>query len=307
MTNCFRCVSFFGYSQVFLFSALALLLTISCVADAQSSSDKIEVIYPGSESTEGKDQRTIFFIKLLKVILAQSTKSYRVQASALGLTSARQVQMVRTGEIDVVWITTNTEGAEDLMPIEIPLDKGLIGWRLFLINKEDQPLFSAVKSIEDLRKIPLGQVQYWHDTQILLANQFHVVATPAYATTFKMLKRKRFLYFPRSMSEIWNEQENEKNDGIVVEKDLLIQYPITYFYYVRKGNITLANDIKSGFEKIIQNGTYEQLFQEYNRQYIENTDLARRRIFKLDNPYLVEDAYIKYKDFWFQQPPTTQQ
>jgi hypothetical protein len=301
MTNCSRLVSLFSCTQVILFSMLALQLAMSSRANAQPSSDKIEVVYPGSETNEGRDKRTIFYIELLKIILAQSSKNYSVLASASGLTSARQVQMTRTGEIDVVWITTHTEGADSLRAIEIPLDKGLMGWRIFLINKEDQPLFSAVRTLEDLQKIPLGQVQYWHDTEILIANHFNVVTTPAYASTFKMLKRKRFLYFPRSMTEIWKEQENEKQEGIVVEKDLLIQYPITYFYYVSKDNVTLADDIKSGFEKIIKSGAYEQLFQQYNGQDIQNTDLAHRRVFKLYNPFLVEGAEIKYKDYWFQR------
>jgi ABC-type amino acid transport substrate-binding protein len=302
MTNCSKLVHYFCCNQVILLPIVLLLLVFSQETNSQQTPDTpdIDVTYPSSEAIEGTDERTVFFIQLLKTALAQSDKKYMVRGSMPGLTSARQVQMTLTGDIDVVWITNNTEGSQHLMPIEIPLDKGLIGWRIFLINKGDQPVFSAIKTLEDLQKIPLGQVQYWHDTEILRANNFSVVPTPTYPSTFKMLKRKRFLYFPRSISEIWNEQENQKHHDIVVEKDLLIQYPVAYFFYVSKSNMALADDIKNGLEKIIKTGVYEQLFQEYNGKYIALTDLPNRRIFRLENPFLKDSMVMKYKDYWFQ-------
>jgi hypothetical protein len=39
-----------------------------------------------------------------------------------------------------------------------PMDKGLIGYRLFLTCKDDQPAFYAVRTLEELRKLSVVRV-----------------------------------------------------------------------------------------------------------------------------------------------------
>ena len=78
---------------------------------------------------------------------------------------------------------------------------------LATVNKENQPLFSAISNREDLNKIPLGQVKYWHDTPILKANHLNVVETPTYLGTFKMLRSKRFQYFRTFPSQNYRDEK----------------------------------------------------------------------------------------------------
>lgn len=284
-----------------VFLAILLLLAMPCKAE-----DVIEVGYTGTDSVNIKDDRNLYFIELLSQALARSGKPYKTVMRVRGATHARQMQMVVDGLIDVLWDAPGPEVNKLLMPIEIPIDKGLIGWRIFFINADDQPLFSKVTTEAELKKIPLGQVKYWHDTSILKANKFNLVETPSYNGTFKMLMSKRFSYFPRSIAEIWSEQINLQStlDKVVIEQHLVLQYPIAYFYHVNQHNTALAHDIQTGLEAMLRDGTFDKLFQQYNGSYIAKANLKNRHLIRVKNPFMTDETYRKFEHFWFN--PETQ-
>lgn len=288
------------------FGALSAILLLLGFALPSSAQDAIEVGYTGTDSVNIKDDRNLYFIELLSQALARSGKPYKTVMRVRGATHARQMQMVVDGLIDVLWDAPSPEVDKRLMPIEIPIDKGLIGWRIFFINADDQPLFAKITTAEELKKIPLGQVKYWHDTSILKANKFNLVETPSYSGTFKMLMSKRFNYFPRSIAEIWDEEINQKPmlTNVAIEKHLVLQYPIAYFFYVNQKNKTLAQDIQQGLESMLSDGSFDKLFQEYNGKFIANANLKNRHVIRVNNPFMPEETHRKFEHFWFN--PETQ-
>lgn len=276
------------------------MLAFPCMAKG-AAKDVIEVGYTGTDSVGIQDDRNLYFIELLDQALARSGKPYKVVSRVRGATHARQMQMVVDGLIDVLWDAPGPEVDKRLMPIEIPIDKGLIGWRIFFINAEDQPLFSKVTTEAELKKIPLGQVKYWHDTSILRANNFNIVETPSYNGTFKMLMSKRFNYFPRSVAEIWSEQVNQQSmlTNIVIEKHLVLHYPIAYFYHVSQNNKVLAQDLQQGLESMMRDGSFDKLFQRYNGEFIAKANLKNRRVIHTKNPFMSDATYRHFEHFWF--------
>jgi hypothetical protein len=284
---------------------LAILLLLCCALPSKAQ-NAIEVGYTGTDSVDIKDDRNLYFIELLSQALARSGKPYKPVMSVRGATHARQMQMVVDGLIDVLWDAPGPEVDKRLMPIEIPIDKGLIGWRIFFINADDQPLFAKITTEAQLKKIPLGQVKYWHDTSILKANKFNLVETPSYTGTFKMLMSKRFNYFPRSIAEIWDEEINQKSmlTNVVIEQHLVLQYPIAYFFYVNPRNAVLAKDIQQGLEAMLHDGSFDKLFQEYNGKFIAKANLKNRHVIRVKNPFMPEETHRKFEHFWFN--PETQ-
>jgi hypothetical protein len=131
--------------------AILLLLGFALPSNAQ---DAIEVGYTGTDSVDIKDDRNLYFIELLSQALARSGKPYKPVMSVRGATHARQMQMVVDGLIDVLWDAPGPEVDKRLLPIEIPIDKGLIGWRIFFINADDQPLFAKITTEAQLKKYP---------------------------------------------------------------------------------------------------------------------------------------------------------
>ena len=282
-------------------SAPTAMLLLLCMVLPCRAADVIEVGYTGTDSVNIKDDRNLYFIELLSQALARSGKPYKPVMSVRGATHARQMQMVVDGLIDVLWDAPGPEVDKRLIPIEIPIDKGLIGWRIFFINAEDQALFAKVTTEAQLKKIPLGQVKYWHDTSILKANNFNLVETPSYTGTFKMLTSKRFNYFPRSIAEIWDEEINQQSmlTNVVIEQHLVLQYPIAYFYHVNKNNTVLAQDIQRGLESMLRDGSFDKLFQQYNGDFIAKANLKNRHVIRVKNPFMSDKTYRKFEHFWF--------
>jgi len=142
---------------------------------------------------------------------------------------------------------------QQLFPIRIPLLKGLMGYRLLLINKGDQYKFSNISTLAQLKKRLGGQSFEWPDTEILLSNGLALIVGPS-ATMHKMLLAKRFDYFPRGISEIWREEE--LFDNLVVEQNLIVHYPAVMYFFVQSGNVELAQRMALGLRRAKKNGRF---------------------------------------------------
>ncbi|MEM9630293.1 MAG: hypothetical protein AAGA50_03135, partial [Pseudomonadota bacterium] len=69
----------------------------------------------------------------------------------------RLLQELIKGENIHVIAEAPKPGWEDkLLPIRIPIRKGLQGYRLFLINKQDQAALAEVDTLEKLQAFPTG-------------------------------------------------------------------------------------------------------------------------------------------------------
>lgn len=53
-------------------------------------------------------------------------------------------ELIRGRLIDVYWMGTNKQREAELRPIRIPLTRGLVGYRQFVINRDKKALFDQV-------------------------------------------------------------------------------------------------------------------------------------------------------------------
>jgi hypothetical protein len=60
------------------------------------------------------------------------------------------------GKVDVLWSPTSETFETQMLPVRASLLKDLNNYRLLLIRKNEQPVFSAVHSLDDLRKLKGG-------------------------------------------------------------------------------------------------------------------------------------------------------
>jgi hypothetical protein len=71
-------------------------------------------------------------------------------------------------------------GTGTAIPASAPaIDKGLLGYRMFLVRDADLPRF-AVRTLDDLRKLRVGQGKDWIDVPILRKAGFPVVEGTSY-------------------------------------------------------------------------------------------------------------------------------
>jgi hypothetical protein len=267
--------------------------------NAQSAS--WQITFPSSLDTASKIDE--YPIKLLALALDQTGVSYQLIPSDNFLSKGKALDRLQDNrEINIVWGMTNVQREKDLLPIRIPIFKGLIGWRLLLIRQDMAERFTYIQQFEHLVKLSPLQGRDWPDTKILQSNGFDVITERNQTSLMKMLGRAQGDFFPRSIIEVWEELARSKVANeiqIQIQPSLGIRYPAAIYFFVNKKSVPLANLIETGLEKAIENGTYEALFVENYKTYIEKAQIENRTFYPLENAFLPEETPLDRKELWF--------
>ena len=238
-------------------------------------------------------------VHLLDLALRKSGNDYTLQAVNTAMLQGRALKQLAAGaDIDVAWSMTSNAREAELTPIRIPIDKGLLGWRIFLINNKDTARFAQVKTLADLQHLEAGQGHDWPDTEILRANGLKVQGYPVFDSLFTMLQHGRFDYFPRSIMEIWGEHKSHPGMNLVVEQTVILHYPTAYYFFVNKNNAPLAAAIKKGLLRAIKDGSFDTLFNQTYGDVVERTRLQSRKRLQLTNPLLPAKTPLNQKELW---------
>jgi len=265
---------------------------------AHLGASAVEIVRIPKPEFEG-DRRYDYPLQLLQLALSKSGTEYRIQTAEIAMNQERQVLEIEAGRtIDVGPIPSSAEREARLLPIYIPINKGLLGWRLGLIRKGEQGLVAGVNTLDDLKRLRLAQGQEWPDTQILRANGIDVITAPKYEGLFKMLTGKRFDYFPRSMMEIWDEQALNA-ETLEVEPHLALHYFYDSYFMVNRQNTRLAKDIRDGLEKAIADGSFDKVFQDYFGERLRKARLDKRTVIELRNPLLTPGTPSNRPELWY--------
>lgn len=278
--------------RISLLAALLFACTVPVLAEQT-------IYYPRPESAN--DPRVTYPTRLLEMVIRKSGAHYRLQPSKLFMQQGRalrELEMDR-GLVDVVWSMTSKEREQKALPIRIPLDKGLLGWRLPLLLQLNAEQFKNVKSRIDLQRFEAGQGHDWPDKQILEANGLPVIASTTYDGLFKMLDVERTQYFPRSIMEIWGELDLHASQGLQVDPYIVLHYPTAQYFFVSKNNRQLAADLTRGLEAAIADGSFEQLFHQYHDEGIRRAALDKRLVIELKNPLLPDETPLARRELWF--------
>jgi membrane-bound lytic murein transglycosylase MltF len=205
-------------------------------------------------------------------------------------------QLTADNEISVVWSEATDAREKDFLPIRIPIDKGLLGWRIFLIDKKNAAQFAQLQTLNQIKSLAAGQQHDWPDVQILVANGLKVDSSMDYPSLFKMLSAGRIDYLPRSILEIWDEEQTHAGMNLVVEKTIALQYPAAEYFFVSRGNKALAAALEKGLRAAIKDGSFERIFTKYNGKAIKLAKLKTRKLFKLKNPILQNEMLFEERD-----------
>jgi hypothetical protein len=243
-----------------------------------------------------------YSIRMLSLALERVNAHYEIVPDPDGSqrTQARYIEDVAAGRIDVMWAASDVSLEEQVLPVRIPLLKGLLGHRIFLIHKNAQAKFDAVKTLDDLKKLSLGQGRRWADTEILESNQLKVVKTEKYENLLYMLDGGRFDAFPRGVQEPWSEVDKIPGLELAVEKNLMLVYKMPFYLFVSPKNQKLARDIEAGLNAMIEDGSfdYEFLNDPSIKKVIELANLKERKVFYLDNPSMPKKTPVEREELW---------
>jgi hypothetical protein len=265
--------------------------------NAQSAS--WQITFPRAiEATSSIDE---YPVQLLSMALDQTGVNYQLKPSENFLSKAKAVGRLKDNrEINIVWAMTTPQRENDLLPIRIPIFKGLIGWRLLLIRQDMAERFKYIQQLDHLIKLSPLQGRDWPDTKILQSNGFDVTTERSQSGLMKMLGKAQGDFFPRSIIEIWEElAKSETKTPIQIQPSLGIRYPAAIYFFVNKKSVPLAHLIEEGLEKSIENGKFDALFIENYKTYIEKAQIEKRTFYQLENTFLPEKTPLGRKELWF--------
>lgn len=280
-----------------LATLFVMLLLVVLPARVVLAQQKVVYSWPKAMAA---DSRGHYPIALLHLALDKSGGNYSAVPSETELSQFRTLRQLEVAQgIDVVWTMSSPEREQKLLPVRIPIDRGLIGWRLLLINQQDERQFSQLKEAQQLKTLKTIQGLDWPDYQILLSNGFRVSSSASYQGMFKMLQVKRIDYFPRSVTELPAEIAAFNQSDFVAAPKWVLYYPAALYFFVNKNNTVLAQHIEHGLRVSIADGSMKQLFLQHFGSALQQAALSERSVFKLDNPLLTPETPLSEQELWF--------
>lgn len=280
-----------------IFMIVVLIISASLVAE-------MTIHYRGPENE--MDKRMEYPLALINRALEVTEEEYGsfhlVPTPRMNAKRAQSRDVAYKYENYIVEASVSKKLEEELLSIKIPTTKGLFGYRLMIIDRDDQELFDTIYTLDQLKEIPLGQGSTWMDTKVLLDNEFNVIKGLNYEGLIKMLVNGRFKAFPRGINEAYKEVsiQGRRYPRLVVERNLCIYYPLVKFIYTAKKNILLHERLTKGLMIMIDSGDFDRIWTKFNYKYIEEAKLGSRIILPINNRFLEE--VVPLDDDFFYRP-----
>ena len=185
----------------------SLMLCLLLCASVARGAPPLRVVDPATESRD--DTRFDDLKEILRTALDETAGDdgpYTLGASSRYVNEARYLAEIRDGggEANVVWSSTSEQKERELLPIRFELRKGLLGYRVALIDRRRQADFDRVATFAELKKLTLGQGIGWGDVAVYQAAGIRVSTAP-YDDLFRMVANDRFDLFPRGVGEAFRE------------------------------------------------------------------------------------------------------
>ena len=249
---------------------------------------------------QANDDNARYAMKMLHLALSKIDNTYNIEIDGTEISQARNITDVAENHLDVMWAATNQAMEDQLQPVRIPLYKGLLGHRIFIINPAAQAKFDKIKTFDDLKTISLGQGTTWADSDILASNGLKVVRVNKYPSLFYMVDGDRFDAFPRGVQEPWGELASRPELSLAVEKHIMLVYRMPFYLFTGKHNKTLAADLEMGLNRAIADGSFDKVFfdEPMVKDVLLRANLEKRLIFNLKNPTLPKDTPVERAELW---------
>jgi len=289
--------------------ALWLAASFAAVLAAEAPAGTTVLVYPRAESAT--DSQYQYDYELLRQALEATVAThgpYELRQSAASMNQARAADEIAAGSglVNVFARSTTLEHEQRFLPVRIPIDKGLISYRVFLIRDDMQPRFASVNSLDDLRAYSVGSFPTWADTRILRDGGFKVVTGDSYEGLFRMLVARRFDFFSRSADEAYREFDERRGllPDMRVEEKLLLHFPTTRLFFVQRSEEggKLAARIEAGLTRMLKDGSFDAYFLKSKGALIERAHLKSRRVFHIENPVLSPETQAtrtSHPEMWF--------
>lgn len=282
---------------------LVFVINSSPLHAAGSGGEQVRIIPPQSQT----DASHHYFHHLLQNALNSTAPDYgaaEVVYAPHVMEQGRAVESLNEGKwIDVYWMGTSIEREKKLTAVRIPLVKGLLGYRGYIITARLKRSFDVVSDHASvLKNLAACQGMHWPDSDILEEGGFKVVRSARYDTMFAMLKRNRCDIFPRGVHEGPAEvaEQQSQGAGLSWEDRSLIYYPFPMYFFTSRANTALAERIRLGLERMIDDGSFDDFMRAHpvTQHLFPLEQWPGKVAIRLTNPELPPDTDYLNPRYW---------
>ncbi len=267
---------------------LLLVFTVYCLSAFSQAAAPMVVSYLKLEDFDAHYNYRYQLIEQALEITRPEFGDYQLKPFASQTSSTRYAQLLTEGQqLNVLWASPGTPIAKaDAITIPIDIVKGLLGYRVCLINTNALSNLNFINDLNAFSKIKIGQGQ-WPDRAVYHFNQVTEVDAPNFPALFKMLGAKRFDCIPLGIDEVERVYQDKKSQYpfLAIDSHLLIYYHYPVYLYVSKKHPELAKRLTTGIQKMQSNGSFDQLFLKFHAQDMARLGLKKRVLICLKSPY----------------------
>lgn len=188
-----------------------------------------------------------------------------------------------------------------LRMIPVPLDRGLLGWRINLLLESQRDKLAGVRTAADLAQFSMGQNVGWMDAEIYRAAGIPTKEIKDWSNgEFAEQMEAGFLdLFPLGLEETLTyflPHFRQRYPQLTVDPYLLVRYPWFRFVWLSPGPETdeLHDALQRGFEQIVADGRFLEVWHQHRREPDERI-YRERAIIDIPNPFydqaLVPERY----------------
>lgn len=160
------------------------------------------------------------------------------------------------------------EGKLRLIPI--PLDRGLLGWRVGLVLKRDAHKLAHVRTVADLAQFTIGQNMGWTDLEIYSHAGIPIKETKRWSNGefAEQMEQGFFDLFPLGLEEAHSyflPHFQLHAPQLIADQHLLIRYPWFRFVWIHASPDTeaLYAALVRGFDLLATNGEFLRIWSQY--------------------------------------------
>jgi hypothetical protein len=281
--------------HLIIVASLSLFL---CGATSLAAEKSLNVVYPNVNGL-GQDG---FGFRVLRLALQKSGEPFELTFDQQSSNNERIRLRLAQNKVSIADFGTSREFEEIYRAIYFPIDLGLNGWRIFLINRKGAFRPDNTWGLSELLAYKAGQGAGWSDVRVLRDAGLSVEEVPDFENLFKMLALNRFDYFPLGANEVHflKELYDQEAPGLEVEEDLLLIYPFARFFFVHKDNEALHDAVYLGLTRAFEDGSLKALYTQETamQNFLLKSDLLNRKKILIENRYLtIEFQKIDTKYF----------
>lgn len=262
----------------------------------------LRVITPKPESAADTryEYAEMILQHLLKITADQYGPAVHAHAAEAVSRDRALVELVK-GELHITAETPKDDWAQALIPIYVPINKGITGYRIYFIAAQSQAQFARINSLAELKQIKTGSGSQWSTTPILKDAGFKIISTRKLEGLFWMLMGERFQALPRGINEAPQELLHYQTlfPDIRIEQTLAVYIPLPTFFYVSPKHPELAERVTTGLAMMYADGSFDEIFYNYHLAMIESAKLTERKIFTLENPTLAPAVPLAEAKYWY--------